>query len=296
MTIYLFCLGSCIFCLVVSLWLCLVVTRRLHDHTASILERKLFADSEEIQHVWQDQIENGLPSDGIVMNLLNQAYQEWLGRNINPVGNAAIQFLWIGVLFMFLTAGLIQHARYSIEFDAPAAVGCFWVTVAAAMVTVITLKVREERKERHKQGCYDKSWLDIPDTVGPAAKIVRAADHLFSHTAVRLGSNERRDQYKQREQTERAFIAKTDGLHAKADSLLSDAERREKIRTDVLKALTAATEELDALPQDVIANLNDLIHQVNDIDNATAKSVSMPSKYFYSEKSDLDDHVKVEPI
>jgi hypothetical protein len=287
--IYLFSLGSCLLFFIVSLWFCLIVTRRLHEHTAAILERKLFADSEEIQKVWQDQIEHGLPSDNLVMNLLNQAYHEWLRRNINPLGNAAIQALWIGVLFMFLTAGLLQHARYSIELNAPAAVGCFWFTVIVAAVTIITLKVREESKERHKQGCYDKSWLDIPDTVGPMAKIANAADNLFSHTAVRLASNDRRDQYKERERTERAFIPKTDALHAKADSLLSNAERREKTRTDVLKALTAAAEELDALPQDLIANLNDLIHQVNDLDNATAKSVTMPSRYFYSEKSDLDD-------
>ncbi|KAL7515999.1 hypothetical protein ACHAWX_001059 [Stephanocyclus meneghinianus] len=288
--IYLFSLGSCLLFFIMSLWFCLTVTRRLHEHTAAILERKLFADTEEIQKVWQDQIENGLPSDSLVMNLLNQAYHEWLRCNINPLGNAAIQALWIGVLFMFLTAGLLQHARYLIELDAPAAVACFWFTVSVAAITVITLKVREECKERRKQGCYDKSWLDIPDTIGPMAKIANAADQLFSHAAVRLGSNDRRDQYKDRERTERAFSAQTEALHAKADSLLSDAERRAKTRTDVLKALTAASEELDALPQDLIANLNDLIHQVNDLDNATATSVTMPSRYFSSEKnSDMDD-------
>jgi len=287
-SIYLFSLGSCLMFFIVSLWFCLIVTRRLHEHTAAILERKLFADTEELQKVWQDQIENGLPTDHTVMNLLNQAYHDWVKRNINPIGNAAIQALTVGVLFMFLTAGLLQQARYIIDLDAPAAVACFWFTVSVAAITVITLRVREALNESHKRGCYDKSWLDIPTTVGPYAKIARSADQLFSAKAVRLGSNDRREQYKDRERTERAHVAQTEALHAKAESLLSDAEKRAKARTDVLKALTAASEELDALPQDLIANLNDLIHQVNDLDNATAKSINMPSRYS-EEKSHLDD-------
>ena len=74
--IYLFSLGSCLMFFIMSLWFCLIVTRRLHEHTAAILERKLFADTEELQKVWQDQIENGLPTDHTVMNLLNQVSQE----------------------------------------------------------------------------------------------------------------------------------------------------------------------------------------------------------------------------
>ena len=71
-TLYLLSLGCCLMFFIMSLWFWLVVTRRLYEHTAAILERKLFAETEELQKVWQDQIENGLPTNSLVMNLLNQ--------------------------------------------------------------------------------------------------------------------------------------------------------------------------------------------------------------------------------
>lgn len=100
LALYLFSLGSCVMLFIVSLWICLVVTRRLHEHTAAILERRLFADTEELQKVWQDQIENGLPTDSLVLNLLNQAYREWVSRNIDPLGNAGTLSV---LLFIVLT-------------------------------------------------------------------------------------------------------------------------------------------------------------------------------------------------
>ena len=112
LSMYLLSMGSCIMCFIVSLWFCVIVIRRLHEHTASILERKLFADTEQLQKVWQEQIENGLPTDYQVMNLMNQAYQDWLHHNIHPMGKAAIQFLSVGVICMFITAGLLTHVSF----------------------------------------------------------------------------------------------------------------------------------------------------------------------------------------
>ena len=166
-----------------------------------------------------------------------------------------------------------------IEFNATVAVSFFWLTVIMACLTVIFFKIREDSKERIKEGSYDKSWMDIPTTVGPMAKIANAADQLFSSTAVRLGSKRRRDEYKDREQSEHAFVAQTEALHAKADSLHSEMKRRAKARKNVLEALTSATEEIDALPEDLLARVNDLIHQVDELDKNTAQAIAMPSKY-----------------
>ena len=163
----------------------------------------------------------------------------------------------------------------------------FWSIVIVGSLTVLFFKLREDRKERFKQGSYDKSWLDIPTTVGPMAKIADAADQLFSSSAVRLGSTRRRDDYKARQKSECAYMAQPEALHAKAESLILDTERRAKARKDVLEALTAATEELDVLPEDLIARLNDVIHQVDELDKRTAQAVAMPSKSL--ETSDIDE-------
>ena len=117
LALYLLSMGSSIMLFVVSLWFCVIVVRRLHEHTASVLERKLFANTEELQKVWVDQIENDLPTTTHVMTLLNQAYQEWLAQQIQPLGNASIQLLTYGVFFLFVTAGLLTHVslNYFIE-------------------------------------------------------------------------------------------------------------------------------------------------------------------------------------
>ena len=109
LALYLLSMGSSIMLFVVSLWFCVIVVRRLHEHTAAVLERKLFANTEELQNVWVDQIENDLPTTTHVMTLLNQAYQEWLAQHIQPLGNASIQLLTYGVFFLFVTAGLLTH-------------------------------------------------------------------------------------------------------------------------------------------------------------------------------------------
>ena len=115
LTLYLTSMGSSIVCFIISLWFCVIVVRRLHEHTAAILERKLFANTEQLQKVWQEQIESGLPTDYQVMNLLNQAYMDWLQHNIQPMGNAAIQAMSVGVIFLFVTAGLLTHVSRTLS-------------------------------------------------------------------------------------------------------------------------------------------------------------------------------------
>ena len=130
--------------------------------------------------------------------------------------------------------------------------------------------------------------MDKPNTIGPMAKISNSTQQLFNATAVRLGSSSRREQYKQREKTERGFIAKTEALHAKSASLLTEAEKRGKVKRDVLEALTAAAEELDVLPEDLIARVNDMIHEAYDLDKKTTEVLSMPST-FSENDTDLDE-------
>jgi PH domain len=260
--------------------------RRLHEHTAGILERKLFADDDELQQRWQYELEENLPTGHAMLNLVNQAYQRWLSYYISPLGDSSVQLMAVGVVLLFVTGGLLTHSRYTIEFDAPAAVYTFWALVLVTSIILSWVKWREDYHDRTKQGVYDKSWLDAPTTRGPLAKIVRDANELYSTTARRLGSVERSRDYHSREKAEREYIPNSKCLYDKSDTLMSQAEMRADIRQNVLEALTSAVEELDALPEDMIERLNKIIHDVDDADRNTAQVVAMPSKLSADDKMD----------
>ena len=219
-----------------------------------------------------------------MLNLINEAYQRWLSYYINPLGDSSVQLMSVGVVLLFITGGLLTHSRYTIEFDAPAAAYIFWAAVVVTSITLTWFSYREDSNERTKQGVYDKSWLDTPTTRGPLAKIVRAANELYSTTALRLGSLERSREYHSRETAEREYIPNNKCLHDKSETLISQADRRADTRQKVLEALTNAVEEQDALPEDMIERLNKIIHDVDDADRISAQGVVMPSKMSAAEK------------
>jgi hypothetical protein len=275
---YLLCMGGSIMFFSISLFFCVTVVRRLHEHTASIMERKLFSEDEELQAAWQEELENGLPTGPNVMHLVNQAYSRWLMRFINPLGHFAINMMIIGIIMMFICAGLLTHARYTIEFDTVAGAAIFWVFVFIATCTIVLTKLREDACERKKEGVYDKSFLDAPTTKGPMAKVKLAADELFTDRAVRLGSSKRETIYRERERFENEFVPDNSMLYEKAEALRKNWELRAKQRQDVLETLLASVEEFDALPADLMERVNKIIHDVDEADRQTARYVSMPSK------------------
>ena len=275
---YLFCMGGSIMFFSVSLWFCVTIVRRLHEHTASVMERKLFSDDEQLQAAWQEELENGLPTGPNVMHLVNQAYSRWLSRFINPLGTFSVNMMILGVVMMFVCAGLLTHARYTIVFDSVASAAIFWIFVVTATLTIVYMKIREDASERKKENVYDKSYLDAPTTKGPMAKVKLAADELFTTRAVRLGSSKRATMYRERERSENEFVPDNSALYEKAEALRRNWEFRAKQRQDVLETLTAAVEEFDALPADLLERVNKIIHDVDEADKQTARYVSMPSK------------------
>ena len=279
LNLYLLSMGVSITLFTISLWCAVIVVRRLHDNTASILERKLFAQSEDLQKVWQHQLSNNLPTGPSEMALVNLAYEKWVAEFLDPIGKYSIHLMSMGVVAMFVTAGLLTHAQYGIEYNAISAAYIFWSTVVVTSATVIFMKCAEDAKEKMKQGVYDVGWQD-KSTIesGPFAKISRMAGELFSSDAVRLASTERVESFGNREQMEREFCADTKSLHHRVESLRKESEQRAKTRKDVLQLLTTAAEELDALPEELTSRLNKLLHDIDEADSRTADFVTMQTE------------------
>lgn len=267
----------------VSLWCAVIVVRRLHEHTAANLECKLFAQSEDLQEVWKRQLALNEPTGPNEIYLVNQAYEKWVAEHLNPIGKPSIHMMSIGVVTMFITAGLLTHNRYLIEYNAVAAVPIFWSMVLITSTVVLSMKFAEDRREKRKEGVYDNSWQDQQNTVetGPFAKITRAAKELFSGPAVELANTDRMESLGSRELNERNLCVDTKTLHHRADSLRKESEQRLHTRKGVLQLLTTAAEELDALPEELTSRLNKLLIDIDEADRRTADLVAV-----YSDEKD----------
>ncbi len=62
----------------ISLWGAVIMVQRLHDNTAARLERKLFAESEDLQKEWQQQLAKNKPTGAQELYLVHQAYEKWV--------------------------------------------------------------------------------------------------------------------------------------------------------------------------------------------------------------------------
>mmetsp|Transcript_49561 Transcript_49561/g.120273 ORF Transcript_49561/g.120273 Transcript_49561/m.120273 type:complete len:586 (-) Transcript_49561:118-1875(-) len=130
--------------------------------------------------------------------------------------------------------------------------------------------------QMRKLNVYDVSYMDAPTTKGPMAKVQHASNELSDADAVRLGSRERSEQYRVLEHSLRRYRPNNPVLHEKAERLRqNEAAARSQMRNAVLKVLTTAEEELDALPEDLIERLNKVILSVSETDEQTAKIVAM---------------------
>jgi hypothetical protein len=277
MNMYVLCMGVSITLFSISLWFAVIVVRRLHEHTAATLERKLFEMSEDLRKAWGRQLSQNLPTGPNEIYLVNQEYEKWVAQYLDPIGDPSIHMMAVGVVMMFTTAGLLTHNKYLIEHNSVLAVSIFWSMVFITSTTVIVMKYAEDRKERKKEGVYDNSWQDQNTTVesGPFAKICRASEELFSVAAMELANTDRMETLGGQELSEREFCAKTQYLHQRVESLRKEAEQRTKTRKDVLRILTTAAEELDALPEELTSQLNKLLHTIDEADSRTADLVTM---------------------
>ena len=187
----------------------------------------------------------------------------------------SIEVLSIGVVTMFITAGILIHSVFLVEYDDLFVVPIFWSCVAITSTVLLFMKFSEDRKEKKKLGVYDVSWQDESSlTAGPYAKIDKSARELSSSTAVALGSLERVESFGRQERMEIELCTKSQLLHRQAESLRRESVSRTKMRNEVLQLLTTAAEELDALPEELISRTNKILHSIDEADVRTANLVT----------------------
>eukprot|EP01043_Picozoa_sp_COSAG02_P082995 COSAG02_NODE_21103_length_802_cov_0.974395_1_plen_262_part_10 len=172
LTLYVLTLGVSIMMFTTSLWSAVIIVRRLNESTASTLERKLFFSDETLQALWKQQLEVDQPTGEEIIIALAKAYENWVDENCEPIGSRAMLMLSSGVVSLFVAAGLLTHTRYLVEFEGTAntAITLFWACVFVTVSTVVVMQMREDRREKRKEGPYDSAWQDaIHTTTGTSS-------------------------------------------------------------------------------------------------------------------------------
>lgn len=71
-------LGLAVSLFTCSLWASVIVLSRLNEHTASIMERKLFFNSPQLQKQWEQQLENQEATSSEIARSVLQAFGQWV--------------------------------------------------------------------------------------------------------------------------------------------------------------------------------------------------------------------------
>lgn len=164
----------------------------------------------------------------------------------------------------FLPPVCPRTIEYLLEFNTLPAAIIFWSLVLVTSTTVLFMKHYEDHRKRPKAGIYDIWWQDRTSLeTGPFAKISRCAEQLFSHTAVGLGSTKQVESLSNCKRVERDLCATTEAFHFRVESSRKEVSHRSKTSKDILQLLTTAAEALEALPEELISRLNEVLHEAN---------------------------------
>eukprot|EP01052_Picozoa_sp_SAG31_P044922 SAG31_NODE_8009_length_1542_cov_2.248094_1_plen_215_part_00 len=139
MLAYIASLGLSICLFTISLWSSIIVVRRLNEHTATVLEQKLFANDVEQQKRWVRQVSNREPTGMDVLQLMSLAWHDWypgdrniqaiilltshgqliilrsfvrMESNCEPLSSRAVIMMSSGVVSMFVCAGLMIQSKF----------------------------------------------------------------------------------------------------------------------------------------------------------------------------------------
>ena len=160
------------------------------------------------------------------------------------------------------------------------------------------MQYEEDRSEKRKVGPYDNSWEDhVTSADDLSAKVTRAGKRLHQEEREAKVRAEDVRASAMREDEERAECAATDALRERFELLRRQSADRRKVREAVVKMVTSAREEREALPEELTSVLNKILYNVDAIDSQTAELVEALSAPMRSD-ADLttnEDGLQPEP-
>ena len=144
-------LGAAFGLLSLSLWFNFIVTRRLNQYTAGVMQVEMHLSEE-----WRRK--RGV-DDVLDAALLRDFFRKWFSRHCALLATASMHLFSCGVVSLFGAASISLHARFELRNQVKGASYPFFFVLAITTVSIFTIEARERRFTKQKLGVYSRPWV-----------------------------------------------------------------------------------------------------------------------------------------
>ena len=144
-------LGTAFGLLSLSLWFNFIVTRRLNQYTAGVMQVEMHLSEE-----WRRK--RGV-DDVLDAALLRDYFRKWFGRHCSLLATASMHLFSCGVVSLFGAASISLHARFELRNQVSGASLPFWTVLGLTTISIFTIEARERRFTKQKLGVYSRPWV-----------------------------------------------------------------------------------------------------------------------------------------
>ena len=268
-SMYAVCIGCATFFLTISLWLSFILIRRLNLYTAGIMHAMI-------------EMEMSASKKGELADFdpvqTNEEFKAWLNRHCVWLRTSSIFSLSVGVVMLFISSGILLHARfvYNFEEQPEGAIFGFWAFALLTIIFISVLELREDRQSKQKRGVYSMSWKDL----------LRTTSHRFHTDAEKLmdlSASVRDELHTEVEKQELGAFSQAPAMsnvvsHGNRYSQLAVDRRlmRGKTRGVIYDAFDVPSDTWT--PEEVKMQLRDVLQEVRNLDEQHAVNVDQQTK------------------
>jgi uncharacterized membrane protein len=218
-------LGSAFGLLSLSLWFNFIVTRRLNQYTAGVMQVEM--------HLSEDWRRKRGVDDVLDAALLRDYFRKWFGRHCALLATASMHLFTCGVVSLFGAASISLHARFELRNQVSGASIPFFVVLAATTAAIFVIETRERRLTKQKLGVYSRPWVgkltsSLRDQIGDLLRFEEQREHVGVSEEQEMMQSANEEARSRRHCPEAPAVARTAGLTeeaAKTEQLLEKAWR-----------------------------------------------------------------------
>ena len=145
-------LGSALGMLSLSLWTNFIVTRRLNQYTAGVMQVEMHLNKQ-----WR--AKRGV-DDVLDAALLRDYFRRWFQQHCGLLADVSMYGFSAGVITLFFAASILIHMRFELRNLVHNAGSAFFFILCAVSVAIITIEVQERSLTKQKEGVYARPWVN----------------------------------------------------------------------------------------------------------------------------------------
>jgi hypothetical protein len=134
--------------LTLSMWLNFVLTRRINEFTAGVMQIEMHQNPAWRQMMGQDDVTDN--------KLVRQEFNKWFKRHCSWLGTVSMHSFTIGVCLLFAAVGILLQSRMGLPLAGytPLAGLPYWVLLLCVFAVLLAMELRERALLKEKAGVY----------------------------------------------------------------------------------------------------------------------------------------------